>query len=211
MRTIREKARVWRAVAVAGAVFLTGLSLVPYASADGIVDPEVNLITAPDLQPPSGDLSAGTNNILDIFTSSLPSGFMLMPPGGILELQNDTGSPITTFSFMLVGTPDSADANGVLTCAFNQSNYTGCSASSSAGTGNPLMMPGQPPWTWSFTGGSVAAGADFELQFGSFNNKDTLSVSPVPEPATLTLFGAGLLALAGAAKRRLWSGIGKGE
>jgi hypothetical protein len=137
----------------------------------------MNIITNPPtaLMPPTLNGGVALN-----FTAL--TGFALVDPGGILEILNNTGAALGNLSIALIGTADSADANGVLTCAFNQSDYTGCSAHSSAGTGNPLMMPGQPPWTWNFTGGSVAAGADFELMLGSFNANDHLTFS-VPAPA----------------------------
>jgi hypothetical protein len=147
---------------LSGAVLGAAATAAPSAHVD-VIDPEMNIITNPPtaLMPPTLNGGVALN-----FTAL--TGFALVDPGGILEILNNTGAALGNLSIALIGTADSADANGVLTCAFNQSDYTGCSAHSSAGTGNPLMMPGQPPWTWNFTGGSVAAGAEFRVDAGVF-------------------------------------------
>lgn len=154
--------------------------------------------------PPSGNSNGGTNNILNV--TSFESGFHLTPPGGVLELVNNTGAPISNFAFTFTGTVASADASGVLTCGVAQSNFATCTVSSPVGTSSvgsggtlgTLAMPGQPPWTWKFNAGSIAASADFELQFGSFNAADNLKT---PEPTTGLLLMGGILGLAMSRRR----------
>jgi hypothetical protein len=191
---------------LAGAAALAALLASP-ANAD-----LVNLITNPPtnpLPPASGNLNAGTNNPLNV-TSFLTS-FTLTPPGGVLELTNNTGGELVKLDFTLTGTADSADENGVLTCAVNQATSGAtCTVSANArtssigsgGTVGTLNMPGAPPWTWDFTGANIPAGANFDLQFGSFNTHDHLSTVPAPVigrgfPVLLAvggiLFGAKLL------------------
>jgi PEP-CTERM motif len=159
---------------------------------------EVDIITHPpaNLTPPT--LNGG--NILNL---TALDGFALVNPGGILEILNNTGNTITNFSLTLTGTADSADTGGNLTSHFNLSNFTGATTSSALGTGNPLAMPGAPPWTFSFTGGSIAAGADFELQFGSFNTHDNLTIhTGVPEPSTWAMMILGFAGIGFMAYRR---------
>jgi hypothetical protein len=161
-----------------------------------LVDPEVDLITSPptaNLPPPSGNLNAGTNNPLNV--TSFLSSFTLTPPGGILELTNNTGGTLANFDFTLFGTAASADTGGVLTCSVNQttsgatctvSANAKTSSTGSGGTVGTLAMPGAPPWTWDFTGANIPSGANFDLQFGSFNAADHLTTVPAP------LIGGGL-------------------
>jgi PEP-CTERM motif-containing protein len=158
-------------------------------------------------------LSGFTSN--NILLSALETGtHTFLPPGGVLRVTNDTGVTVNSLSFTLTGTVASADANGVLTCSESGAgNYLlNCSASSGAGTAsglgssNPTVsMPGQPPWTLTFTKGAgvgIANGTQFNLQFGSFNAADQLTVQVVPEPSTLALVGAGLLGLTLMGSRR---------
>ena len=204
-------------LSAAAIIILVG-GIVGSAFADIIIDPEVDIITNGPLLPPSGNLNAGTNNPLNY--SAFVSGFTLNPAGGILQVINDTGALLSLVSFTFTGSANSADANGVLTCGVTNSNFS-CTASSSAGVSNvgsggtlgTLLNPGQPFWTWTFNGGSVAAGGSFDLNFGSFNPGDALTTDPaaaaVPEPGMfgpMGIFGAGLTALGAMVRTRRWFG-----
>src|SRR5438105_3218313 len=63
---------------------------------------EVDIITTP-LQPASGNLNGGTNNVLNVSSFLNSWIFNTAGGGGILELKNDTGVTINTFAFTLVG------------------------------------------------------------------------------------------------------------
>jgi hypothetical protein len=68
-----------------------------------------------------GQVSDGRKTI----NLSALNGFILVPPGGILEILNNSGSAITSFTLIETGSVASADANGNLTAHFNLSNFTG--------------------------------------------------------------------------------------
>lgn len=160
---------------------------------------EVDIITHPtaNLMPPT--LNGG--NILNL---TALNGFDLGSPNGILEILNNTGGLITNFSLTLTGTAATADTTGQLVANFNQSNFTGANTSSALGSGDPLHPPGAPPWTFSYTNGSIAAGTDFELHFGSFNTLDNVTalVPGVPEPSTWAMLLLGFAGVGFMAYRR---------
>jgi PEP-CTERM motif len=61
--------------------------------------------------------------------------------------------------------------------------------------------------TYSWSGGSIAAGADFDITFASWQQGNSAYVtpgsSPVPEPSSLILIATGLFSAAGLVRRRL--------
>ena len=156
-------------------------------------DPEVMLIgpassSPSQLQRPTPNMNGG---IPISFTSIQKNGFALRAPGGILQVHNDTGSPITTLNLVMTGTigAHSPDTTGVLTCNWNPDErfFNLCTETvptplpnfaTSGGNGfASFYKPGPPPWTLTWTGGTIPADAYFDLSFGSFNHNDDLIVT----------------------------------
>ena len=117
----------------------------------------------------------------------------------VYELNNDTGH--SSFTIVFNG---SLASNQFLTCQEN-GGFAGKSCSitgpgGTVGTGGQYGPPAQLPARITFTG--IGAG-DFDLTFSSFGNGASGAVTGVvPEPASMLLFGTGLVALGAKCRRR---------
>jgi len=129
---------------------------------------------------------------------------------GFTPSGNITGLALTAFpSTGWTATSGSLSSGG--TCGVNSGAFV-C-ASASPLTSLLIAQNGVYTWTWTFdpidpsliaAGGSVHIGAEYGPNAnGSFDGLIVSQVASVPEPASLTLLGAGLLALAGLARLRL--------
>ena len=153
--------------------------------------------------------------------------------GGFL-VANDTGAAITSYSITLTDTFTSSTAS-VAPCTGAQSgspcdNFTAHggnagfntelsgpdwdSCTQGATVGNTCQggaggvaanfAPGTVTYTWS--GATIAAGADFDITFASWQQGNSAYVtpgaSPVPEPSSLILIATGLFSAAGLVRRR---------
>jgi len=123
----------------------------------------------------------------------------------VYQVVNDTGSTVTSFSFVFTGTLPS---NQFIDCQTN-GGFSGanCSISGASGTvgKNAQYGPGGTfPATITFTGLNIAPGSTFDVVFSSFANGASGSVTgtPVPEPSTLLLFVSGLLGIAVVIRKR---------
>ncbi len=128
-------------------------------------------------------------------------------------LINDTGHAVTSFSFVFTGSQaDNASCQIANSHSITVTSWlNACSIVDSLGHttslgGTQIGGGGQffvPPGTITFAGPGIPNGASFNLDFVSMQG--TGSTSPVPEPATLTLFGSGLIAVGMSVRKRLRS------
>jgi len=129
---------------------------------------------------------------------------------GFTPSGNITGLSLTAFpSTGWTATSGSLSSGGA--CGVNSGAFV-C-ASASPLTSLLIAQNGVYTWTWTFdaidpsliaAGGSVHIGAEYGPNAnGSFNGLIVSQTTSIPEPASLTLLGAGLLALAGLARLRL--------
>jgi hypothetical protein len=156
--------------------------------------------------------------------SELP-GQPVEPLGGAgnFRVINDTGAPVPMFSLSLnsnlslatagqqndcgpgsgvtvpcVNFQASAGQNGFLTTATlsGPDCHAGCGTNSADFSGGPVI------YTWS-GGNPIPIGAEFDINFASWDNTafTTFVAPPLPEPATLALLGSALLVF-GVARRR---------
>ena len=142
---------------------------------------------------------------------------------------NDTGSSVNSLTLFYAGTLDSnhvldLQVNGwssttvpFVNCKITENNSTvtnGCSNN----TGSPVSLPAQLNWSVKSPAGStangfgIAAGETFDLTVASFDTAhsdngcisgtSTCTPTTTPEPASMLLFGTGLLAVGGVLRRR---------
>jgi len=121
--------------------------------------------------------------ITDTFTSSTPS---VGPCSGA-----QSGNPVGCDNFQIHG----GAAN-----YFTTFTLTGPGCDTGCGTASADFAPGQVTYNWS-GGTGVPIGATFDINFASWNNAVFTSTT-VPEPASLLLFGTGLVGLGGWRRRR---------
>jgi PEP-CTERM motif len=204
-------------------VFVLVLFALPLISRAQAVDPIISVQSTGQtcIQSSNGictDYTAvnGQTNPLVIGTGGLSSGLYV--------ITNNTGSAINSISFTWSGM---MAQNQFMSCQFGggEPNTAACTVTSSgggsgSGTTKYSLCPGQPncepippatgstligatgTFTWSgFT--SVAAGSNFDISFSSWANGDTQTPTVTPEPASMLLFGTGLLAVGGVLRRRL--------
>jgi hypothetical protein len=132
------------------------------------------------------------------------AGQPVEPNGGSGDflVVNDTGAVVTNFSLTLTdtftaSTPSVTCSGGVCTDnfqihggafgGFTGLSLTGANCVSGCGTDSANFTSGLITYNWS--GGSIAKGATFDLNFASWNNSNY--ASGVPEPATWAMFLAG--------------------
>ncbi len=116
----------------------------------------------------------------------------------VYEVVNNTGSTVTSFSFVFTG---SLPSNQFLDCQVN-GGFSGasCTISGAGGTVGTNAQYGPNallPATITFSGLNIANGATFDIAFSSFANGASGQVTgvSVPEPGTVGLLGAGGLVL----------------
>jgi hypothetical protein len=153
---------------------------------------------------------------------------------GSWVLVNNTGSTVNSLTLYYAGTLDSnhfldLQVNGwsaatvpFVNCKITENNGTvtnGCSNN----TGTPVSLPAQLNWSVTSPGGTtatgfgIAPGETFDLTIASFDTAhsdngcisgtSTCTPTTTPEPASMLLFGTGLLALGGVLRRRFVFGV----
>jgi hypothetical protein len=160
------------------------------------------------------DFSIGTTSAsLTITINEAPTSsndYITAVDLGFTASGNITGLSLTAFpSTGWTATTGSLSSGG--TCGVNSGAFV-C-ASASPLTSLLIAQNGTYTWTWTYNAidpsliaadGSVHVGAEYGPNAnGSFNGLIVSQTTSVPEPASLTLLGAGLLALAGLARLRL--------
>lgn len=211
---------LWRVLGVFIALLLVGLVAAPFASANTLwPDPNIlqlNNVTACTNTPGS----AMCNNGAPFLLSQITSWFAIIGSAGGYVVKNDLGN-LGSFSITLNVT-QTGNYDPTFECHHGTSTFTSCLVSGpnltalqiqgggdTAGRfgtpGNVTVAPGLVTYTWSggaFPSGTCPGGGSgcFLLTYASWNNTPQV----VPEPATLFLFGTGLLGVA-ALKRRLQS------
>lgn len=125
---------------------------------------------------------------------------------------NDTGATATNLSFTFSFTPlasnaqcQIANSHGVTVTSWFDACTVTDALGQSTSLGGAQINNLTSPVTVMFSGPGVPAGDSFQLDFVSLQGPNTVgtvtSVSPVPEPASLTVMGAGLFALGFVANR----------
>lgn len=135
----------------------------------------------------------------DTFTKSTPSVTFCSGSSGPLcdnfQANKGSGAPGTA-SEALSGPDFSSCTNGT--------PMGGFPCASTGGQAAANFTPGSVTFDWS--GLNIGAGKTFDISFASWNNTTFTTPSPVPEPGTLTMFGTGLLVIAGLGRRLLLKG-----
>jgi hypothetical protein len=171
----------------------------------------LNLIPeTPDIASSFLDISYNAaTNILEAqgFASSLDDG---VGGGGAivggtfnLNAEIDAGGNLLGGIIIIGGTVGAANSGTLLT-----GNLTDIGFSEVVGVSDPLeflfeVTGGDLAGAYGGTGGTILTGTDFAGWLGNFANapfsgaSDTFTVSPVPVPAAVWLFGSALLGLAG--------------
>jgi hypothetical protein len=168
--------------------------------------------SADPLEIDAGDVNQAGSTAITL--TALENGFVVPSADTHLQVTNNTGAAITGFTLVLKGT----GTDTLLTCRSSAGVFTNCSIADSSGHSKSGTAPqtssgaggftvGATPWTFTWSGGSIANGATFQVDFRSVPNTDALTTTAVPEPATLLLLGSGLAAAGAWARRRRLMGV----
>lgn len=154
------------------------------AFAEGVQDPQIiirsggggtiNITSLPfNVDPALVAVTPNQNNVFDCWAATFTVGTGTLP-GYTCVFQNETGAPLTGLAFTFGGSQGPLFGGGDIFGAWHQN-------------GDAVIY---------FTGGAIAPGQEFFIDFVGFQPGTTFDVAPVPEPATLALVGSGLAAIA---------------
>jgi hypothetical protein len=111
-----------------------------------------------------------------------------------IRIDSLTGAPINSYSVVTAGTsPGSAGVSLYSIVPFE--GISGTATTAAAGFSSSVAIPTSPPRT------SVIAAMDISANGGTITRVG-ISVTAVPEPATLAIFATGLVGLAGLRRRK---------
>lgn len=205
------------------AALLTTICLMgSFATANSIVDPIISIKNATGCSGtgPGGTICGGTGST-PLSLAGIENGSVVLQAvigtqtAPVYEVVNNTGSVVTSFSFSFnLEAGGSFASNQFLTCQV-QGGFSGDSCTISATNGTVLATTGKSygppvnfPVIYTFSGLNIASGATFDIGFASFGNNDTGlqtggTLTSVPEPSSLLLFGSGMCSIVGIVQRRL--------
>jgi len=205
------------------------LASVPFAKADAIGTTAVFQLTLDGCTGTCGTSPFGTITLVQTATgvvtvtetlkATTPAeGFVATGAGKSLDW-NLTGNPAITIGFL---TPGFASTGATSASTFGSFEYSVSCAGISCGPGASVTNPG--PLSFTVTDGAGVNVSNFIGNAGGFffasdiigangntgnvgSGAGTVTPPSVPEPSSLLLFGTGLAAAAGLARRRMVSAI----